>query len=87
MLGIVLGRQWQKRQIVPALMKACSSMGNVVWVGMGAGRQKGLTRIYNIVCDYTSVRISSALCHDVGGINRVLQVSQGHVTESGLSEK
>lgn len=32
MLGMMLERQWLRRQMVPALLKACSFMGNVVGV-------------------------------------------------------
>lgn len=55
LLSIVLGKQRRRRQIVSAPWKACSLLGNVVWVDVGGGRHKGLTRVYNIVCDYMSV--------------------------------
>lgn len=31
-------------------LKVCSVLGNVIEVGIGGGRQKGLKRIYNIIC-------------------------------------
>lgn len=59
LLSIELGKQWRRRQIVSAPWKACSFLGNAVWVDVGGGRHKGLTRVHNIVCDYMSVLASS----------------------------
>ena len=64
---IVLRRQWWRRQVVLALLKACGFMGSAVEGDKGRGRHKGLTRIYNPVCDYVCAYPLLAMLWGRGG--------------------
>lgn len=65
MLGIMLGRLCERRQIVPACLKAGSLGG--MWYGGRKTQRINKNLLYNIVCDYMSVLTSSWPCH--GGAN------------------
>lgn len=70
----------------PALLKACSFMGNAVGWVEGEEDTKD-EKEFTTLCVIIYLCLPTLSHVVVVGIQRVLRASQGHVTESGLSGK